>query len=107
MLICRGVLTIARASAFTVAAIPSIRDELFDRSGLVNIRLSLLSFVERQLAFQRSTGCPPWRSLPPVTNSSNFLDGSDSVATPWRISTQAWPCSTIGTEIWREFHGSK
>jgi hypothetical protein len=53
MLICRGFFTIARASALTVAAIPSMRDELFDRSGLVNIRLSLLSLVERQLAFRR------------------------------------------------------
>ncbi len=42
MLICRGFLAIARDSAFTVAAIPSMRDEFFDRSGLVNIRLSLL-----------------------------------------------------------------
>src|ERR1700730_5109590 len=84
-----------------------MRDELFDRSGFVNIKLSLFSFVERQLAFQRSTGFPPWRSLPPATSSSNFLDGSDNVATPCRISIQMWPCSIIGTEIWREFHGSK
>lgn len=41
MLIWRGLLTIARESAFTVAAIPSMRDEFFDRSGLLNIRLSL------------------------------------------------------------------
>src|ERR1019366_1732626 len=81
-----GMYTIARASAFTVAAIPSIRDEFFDRSGLVNIRLSLLSFDVTQLAFQRRTGCPPWWSLPAVTNSSNFLDGSDSVPKPCRIS---------------------
>jgi hypothetical protein len=51
MLLCRGLFTMARASAFTVAAIPSMRDELFDRSGLVNIKLSLFSFVARQLAF--------------------------------------------------------
>jgi hypothetical protein len=30
-----------RSPAFTVAAIPSIRDEVFDHSGLVNIRLSI------------------------------------------------------------------
>jgi len=54
MLLCRGLTAMARARAFTVAAIPSMRDELFDRSGLVNIKLSLFSFVARQLAFQRS-----------------------------------------------------
>ena len=61
MLICRGFLTIARARALTVAAIPSMRDEFFDRSGLLNIRLSLFSFVDRQLAFWRRAGCPTWK----------------------------------------------
>ena len=103
----RSISLVFAICALTVAAIPSMRDELFDRSGFVNIKLSLLSLVERQLAFQRSTGCPPWWSLPAATNSSNFFDGSDSVATPCRISIQSWPCATIGTEIWREFQGSK
>ena len=72
---------IARASAFTVAEIPSIREELLDRSGLVNIKLSLFSLAVTQLAFQRSTGWPPWWSLPDVTNSRSFFDGSD-IGTP-------------------------
>jgi hypothetical protein len=55
----RGVLTIARMSVLPVAAIPSMLDELFDRSGFVKIKLLLLSFVERQLGFQRSTGFQP------------------------------------------------
>ena len=55
-----GFATMARARAFTVAAIPSILDECFERSGLLNIRLSLFSFAVTQLAFQRSTGWPPW-----------------------------------------------
>jgi Protein of unknown function (DUF3489) len=40
-----GTATIARARAFTTAAMPSMREELFERSGLVNIRLSsMISF---------------------------------------------------------------
>jgi hypothetical protein len=42
-----------------VAAIPSILEELVERSGLANIRLSFCFFAVRQLAFYRSTGCPP------------------------------------------------
>jgi hypothetical protein len=54
-----GPATIALARAFTVAAIPSILEELVERSGLANIRLSFCFFAVRQLAFYRSTGCPP------------------------------------------------
>src|SRR5688500_19249485 len=98
---------IARASAFTVAEIPSIREELLDRSGLVNIKLSLFSLAVTQLAFQRSTGWPPWWSLPDVTSSRSFFDGSDSDANPCRISTQTCPSTTNAAEICREFQGSK
>ena len=56
--------SMARAIAFVMAEMPSIRLVLFSRSGLANIRLSLRSTVARQLAFQRSTGWAPWCSLP-------------------------------------------
>jgi hypothetical protein len=104
---CCRVDTIARTSAFTVAEIPSIRDELRDRSGFANIRLSLYSLVVRQLAFQRKMGWAPWWSLPATRSSSRFFEASLSIANPCRISTQVNPFVTNDAEIWREFQGSK
>ena len=72
-----GGASIARAMAFASAEMQSMRLVLFSRSGLANIRLSLRSIVARQLAFQRSTGCAPWWSLPRATVARIFLLGSD------------------------------
>jgi hypothetical protein len=95
-----GPTTIARARAFTVAAILSMRDEFFDRSGFVNIRLSLLFFVVR------ATCVPAKNRVTAVVELARHhqlqeLRRSDKVATPCRISMPRCPSSSNGTEICR------